>query len=93
MVLKETGEFIGDCGITLQNIDGEILPEIGYHIHKKYWMHGFAKETAQAVLDWAFENTDYPSIYSYCKYTMRHHIKLLKQLACILKKNIMTRLI
>lgn len=24
--LKETGEFIGDCGITIQNIDGEQLP-------------------------------------------------------------------
>ena len=33
VTLKSTGEFIGDCGITLQNIDGEILPEIGYHIH------------------------------------------------------------
>ena len=31
--LKETGEFIGDCGISLQNIDGEILHEIGYHIN------------------------------------------------------------
>ncbi len=37
VVLKETGEFIGDCGITIQNIDGEMLPEVGYHIHKKYW--------------------------------------------------------
>ena len=35
VVLKETGEFIGDCGITIQDIDGEKLPEIGYHIHKK----------------------------------------------------------
>lgn len=35
VVLKETNEFIGDCGITIQNIDGEMLPEIGYHIHKK----------------------------------------------------------
>lgn len=26
VVLKETGEFIGDCGITIQNIDGEIGP-------------------------------------------------------------------
>ena len=69
VVLKETGEFIGDCGITLQNIDGEKLPEIGYHIHKKYWRQGFAKEAAMAVRDWAFENTDYPSLYSYCKYT------------------------
>ncbi|MCR4696414.1 MAG: GNAT family N-acetyltransferase, partial [Lachnospiraceae bacterium] len=29
--LKKTGEMIGDCGLTLQNIDGEMLPEIGYH--------------------------------------------------------------
>ena len=30
--LKDNGEMIGDCGLTLQNINGEILPEIGYHI-------------------------------------------------------------
>ena len=32
--LKETGEMIGDCGLTLQNINGELLPEIGYHIRR-----------------------------------------------------------
>ena len=69
VVLKETGEFIGDCGITLQDIDGQLLPEIGYHIHKKYWRHGFAKEAARAVRDWVFENTSYDTIYSYMKYT------------------------
>ena len=36
VVLKETDEFIGDCGITIQNIDGDMLPEIGYHIHKEH---------------------------------------------------------
>ncbi len=69
VVLKETGEFIGDCGVTIQNIDGEMLPEIGYHIHKKYWRRGFAKEAARAVRDWVFLNTDYDTIYSYMKYT------------------------
>lgn len=69
VVLKETGEFIGDCGITLQNIDSQLLPEIGYHIHKKYWRRSFAKEAARAVRDWVFENTDYDTIYSYMKYT------------------------
>ncbi|QTE70816.1 GNAT family N-acetyltransferase [Clostridiales bacterium FE2011] len=69
VILKETGEFIGDCGITLQNIDGEILPEIGYHIHKKYWRRGFAKEAARAVRDWGFRNTQYDIFYSYMKYT------------------------
>jgi len=24
---------------------------------------------AKAVRDWAFRNTDYPALYSYCKYT------------------------
>lgn len=69
VVLKETGEFIGDCGITIQDIDGELLPEIGYHIHKKYWRKGFAKEAARAVRDWVFLNTQYDTIYSYMKYT------------------------
>lgn len=69
VMLKETGEFIGDCGITMQNIDEEMLPEIGYHIHKKYWRRGFAKEAARAVRDWAFLNTNYNVLYSYMKYT------------------------
>ena len=69
VTLKATGEFIGDCGITLQNIDGEMLPEIGYHIHKRFQRQGFAKETARAVRDWAFQNTDFNILYSYMKYT------------------------
>ncbi len=69
VVLKENGKFIGDCGITIQNIDNEMLPEVGYHIHKKYWQRGFAKEAARAVRDWVFHNTQYNTIYSYMKYT------------------------
>lgn len=65
MELKESGEFIGDCGISLQKIDGEILPEIGYHINKKHWRNGYGKEAASAVRDWLFENTDYERAYSY----------------------------
>lgn len=69
VTLKANGGFIGDCGITLQNIDGEMLPEIGYHIHKKHWRQGYGKEAARAVRDWAFRNTAYDSLYSYMKDT------------------------
>lgn len=69
VILKETDEFIGDCGLTIQNIDGALLPEIGYHIHKKYWRRGFGSEAAKAVRDWTFENTEYDCLYSYMKYT------------------------
>jgi RimJ/RimL family protein N-acetyltransferase len=65
MIRKDTGEFIGDCGVTMQRIDGELLPEIGYHIHKDHWRRGYGKEAARAVLDWAFENTDFDCLYAY----------------------------
>lgn len=69
VILKETGEMIGDCGVTIQNIDGEKLPEIGYHFNKKFWRQGFASEAARAVRDWAFENTAYDCLYSYMDQT------------------------
>lgn len=65
MCLKETGEVIGDCGLTLQSINGEIKPEIGYHVRADKQRRGYAKESAIAVRDWAFENTEYDTVYSY----------------------------
>ena len=47
--------------ITMQDIDGQLLPEIGYHIHKDYWRQGYGKEAATAVRDWFFANTDFNS--------------------------------
>lgn len=67
--LRSTGKLIGDCGLTLQKINGEILPEIGYHIRSDCQRQGYASEAAAAVRDWAFENTEYEALYSYCKYT------------------------
>ena len=66
---KDTGELIGDCGLTLQRINGEWLPEIGYHIRRDCQRKGYAKEAALAVRDWAFRNTDLTALYSYCKST------------------------
>lgn len=67
--LKESGEMIGDCGLTLQNINGQVKPEIGYHIAKAHQRRGYAKEAAQAVRDWAFQNTAFDVLYSYMKAT------------------------
>ena len=69
VILKETGEFIGDCGITMQNIHGQLLPEIGYHIRRDLWRRGYASEAAQACMDFIFTHTSFNSVYSYMKYT------------------------
>lgn len=65
--LRENGEMIGDCGLTMQVINRKILPEIGYHIAKDHQRHGYAKEAAMAVRDWAFKNTPFKAVYSYMK--------------------------
>lgn len=67
--LKDTGEMIGDCGLTMQNIGGVIKPEIGYHIRRDKQRRGYAREAAAAVRDWTFEKMPFKIIFSYMKYT------------------------
>jgi ribosomal-protein-alanine N-acetyltransferase len=54
-ILKETGKLIGDCGLTVQTVDGERFVEVGYHLNKGNWHQGFATEAALACRDHAFE--------------------------------------
>ena len=69
VVLRETGKLIGDCGITMQTINGKIRPEIGYHIHKDYQRRGYATEAAACCMDYVFENTPFGAVFSYMKHT------------------------
>jgi RimJ/RimL family protein N-acetyltransferase len=48
--------MIGDCGIVVQNVGGERLYEIGYHVRRDLWGRGLATEAAIACRDWAFSH-------------------------------------
>ena len=65
--LRADGRMIGDCGLTIQNANGALLPEIGYHIARAHQRKGYAKEAARAVRDWTFEHTPFGMVYSYMK--------------------------
>ena len=80
--LKEAGEMIGDCGLTMQLIGGQIKPEIGYHIRGDFQGKGYAKEAATAVRDWTFCNTPFNVIYSYMKYTNEPSYKTAMAYGC-----------
>jgi len=54
MELTKTQQIIGDCGIILQEVEGERLYEIGYHLRRDFWGQGLATEAAIACRDWAF---------------------------------------
>jgi len=45
------GAFLGDCGPMLQPVEGELVPEIGYHIVRRDWGRGYATEAATACRD------------------------------------------
>lgn len=53
-VQNELQRMIGDCGIILQQVEGERLYEIGYHLRRDFWGQGLATEAAIACRDWAF---------------------------------------
>ncbi|HZQ67973.1 MAG TPA: GNAT family N-acetyltransferase [Terriglobales bacterium] len=56
MILKSSGELIGDCGISMQEVQGAWYREIGYHVRRDLWGQGLAAEAARACRDYGFAN-------------------------------------
>lgn len=54
LVWKETGEMVGQAGLTMQQCEGEEFLEIGYLLKKRFWHRGFATEAAEGCKQYAF---------------------------------------
>jgi RimJ/RimL family protein N-acetyltransferase len=54
VILKEGKQFVGDCGLVLQEVDGVEELEVGYHFNKNYWGRGLAAEAARGCMEYAF---------------------------------------
>ena len=55
VILKETQEMIGQCGLTMQPWKDKEVLEIGYLFERSYWHRGYATEAAKACKKYAFE--------------------------------------
>ncbi len=64
LIDKKTKQFIGQCGLLKQSVDGQTEVEVGYHIFKKYWGQGFAPEAAKLFIDFAFKTNQTNSVIS-----------------------------
>jgi RimJ/RimL family protein N-acetyltransferase len=53
LTLRDTGEFVGECGLTPQMVEGTAEVEVGYHIRTKFQGQGLATEAAGACRDFA----------------------------------------
>ncbi|MBK7705806.1 MAG: GNAT family N-acetyltransferase [Acidobacteria bacterium] len=53
MIIKETGEVAGWCGLWKLAESDEI--EVGYAVAKRFWRRGYAVEAALRLLEYGFE--------------------------------------
>jgi RimJ/RimL family protein N-acetyltransferase len=55
-ILKETGSFIGRCGLIPWTIDEQHEVEVAFALAKPYWGRGLATEVAQALVQYGFQH-------------------------------------
>lgn len=64
VVLKENGEMIGQCGLTMQPWQDRQVLEIGYLFQRTYWHKGYAAEAAKACKEYAFSRLNAEEVCS-----------------------------
>ena len=64
LVLKETGEFIGQCGLMPRAVEGKEEIEAGWHVNRAHWRRGYASEAGAESLKLATERFDLERIVS-----------------------------
>jgi RimJ/RimL family protein N-acetyltransferase len=64
VILKETVEMIGQCGLTMQDCNNKQVLEVGYLFQKSFWHKGYASEAAIACKKYAFEILNADEVFS-----------------------------
>jgi [ribosomal protein S5]-alanine N-acetyltransferase len=64
VILKSTGQLIGNCGLEVMEVEGIKAAELGYDFRSDYWNQGYATEAAIAVRDYAFSSLKLPYLIS-----------------------------
>ena len=54
VMLRATGELVGDCGLSRTTVEGAPEIELGWIVGSEHWRKGIATEAAQAWRDYAF---------------------------------------
>ena len=63
VILKDTNQLIGGCGINIK----ELNAEIGYCFNADYWGNGYASEASKVLLRLAFEEFKVHRVYATCR--------------------------
>ena len=61
---RDTGDFLGQAGLTWQDAGGSRELEIGYLFKRRHWHNGYAAEAACGCRDYAFGTLNHPRVVS-----------------------------
>jgi len=86
-----TGEFLGQCGILIQEVEGVNETEVGYLLLRKHWHKGYATEAARACRDFARVGFGYDRIISLIRPENTPSQNVAKRLGGVLEETVMWR--
>jgi|SRR5215813_2777003 len=64
VVLRSTGELVGRCGLSPEQIDGISEWELGWTFARAHWGHGYATEAASAAMEHCFRKLGHKRLIS-----------------------------
>ncbi|MCD6012165.1 MAG: family N-acetyltransferase [Flavipsychrobacter sp.] len=64
IILKETGEFIGEIGLHMDSNNG--TAQLGYWVGERFWNKGIATEAVKKVLEFGFTKLELNRIFATC---------------------------
>ena len=76
--LKSNGEFLGFCGLRLDDDGPET--DIGFRFHRRHWCMGYASESGQACLDHGFNTLGLRRIIGRAMHENKASIRVLQKL-------------
>ncbi len=85
VIVKETGENIGFCGLKYHEETDEI--DLGYRLLRKEWGKGYATEASEVCLQYGFEVLGLPRIYAQAALENTASIHVMKKLGMTFVKN------
>jgi ribosomal-protein-alanine N-acetyltransferase len=83
---RETGQFIGRCGLLPWTIDERNEVEVAFALSKNYWGRGLATEAARGIVEYAFGKLKLSRLICLIEHDNRASIKVATKIGMTFEK-------